>query len=591
MADNVILTPGSSAAQDCANTVQEIDETLFLKVDNYLGEFETEEQKAIARANLGVQESDFSYSKVESDTKLNQTVANAMQNHLNTPDPHGILGQVDSRISGMVKNDGSTPFIGPQKGVDPITEFHLTTKRFVTDLLESHIARQDPHNTMALVRQALQTYAQLTDVYLKGETYNKREVDSKFTNLVKNDGTVPFVKPQLGVDPTNPGHLSTKRYVDAVIWEHLTSVDPHGFLTLLNQRLANYYTRNETYSKAETYSRIQLETIIDSLVGNAAAQAISEHISQYDPHGTLKEINARGYMKPDGSTPFTAPQTGKDAVDPEHLATLRQVQAQVEAIVFPEAIWITSGPTQSENVGFVETGTVLPPEVTFQEIMDLIFYGKGIEVTSPPYCLYGERVDVNMTIHGSMATVQYATLSQNGVIIGTYSKEDFTNGQLTVQSEPITEETTFEFIVYYLNGTSLKDTSVTKVAFGIFVGLLPKWYSGSSITYDYLLQLVREDPTNNIMDDSGDSVSEIKHTYNFSSPSELKHMFVAIPKEYPDLVQLVTPSQNFGIEAFDYISDIPMQVPGVPNSIIYKIYIYREALVALNNLSVTFKFE
>jgi len=38
----------------------------------------------------------------------------------------------------MVKDDGTTPFLAPQAGVDPTADNHLTTKKFVAKLLEEH---------------------------------------------------------------------------------------------------------------------------------------------------------------------------------------------------------------------------------------------------------------------------------------------------------------------------------------------------------------------------------------------------------------------------------------------------------------------
>ena len=62
---------------------------------------------------------------------------------------------------------------------------------------------------------------------------------------------------------------ATKRYVDSVMSNHLVDIDPHGFMTILNQRLALYYKKSDTYSKAETYSRAQIDSIINSLVVEA----------------------------------------------------------------------------------------------------------------------------------------------------------------------------------------------------------------------------------------------------------------------------------------------------------------------------------
>ena len=63
-----------------------------------------------------------------------------------------------------------------------------------------------------------------------------------------------------------------------------------------------------------------------------------------------------------------------------------------------------------------------------------------------------------------------------------------------------------------------------------------------------------------------------------------------MPKSYPDLVEVVTPAQNFGIDAFDVISDIPFQVPGAAEDVIYKLYVYRQALAFLNS-EITYKFQ
>lgn len=290
-------------------------------------------------------------------------------------------------------------------------------------------------------------------------------------------------------------------------------------------------------------------------------------------------------MPRDGSVPFTAPQKGVDAVEDDELVTKRQLDASI----VEEPVWITSGPVQT-TVGFVEDETDPGEKLNLQEVMDAIFYGKSVDVKAPAYALLGSIVDVELFVRGSTGVISYAELWQNDELIGTYTKDDFELGQLTVKSLPINEETTFTFKVFYPNGTYLEASCTTKVAYDIFVGILPKWYAASNVNYDYLLQLVQSDPENNSIDSSGDLVSEIKHKYNFSSPKELKQIFVAMPKEYPDLVQMTTPSQQFGLESFDIISDIPFEIPGLSNSKIYKIYVFKESLVTLN-LEVTFKFD
>lgn len=585
MADNSILTPGGSG-NECINPVNEqIDTSQFLKVDYRLGEFESESDKQIARINLGAAGINDVYDKTSADLKTLEAVKTSMDTHLATEDPHNIIPTIESKLEGFVKEDGTTPFLAPQTGVDPLTDFHLTTKRFVTALMDSHLAKTDPHNIIPLVEEILKVYVTTDQIYRKVELYTREQVDDLIKNFVRRDGTTAFLKPQLGVTPVADGHLSTKKYVDDVMFKHLVDADPHGFVTLLNQRLNNYFRKTETYSRAETYSRTQIDAIINQLVIDAARGAIEEHINQYDPHGTLKEIYSKHYVPRDGSVPFTAPQKGVDAVEDDELVTKRQLDASI----VEEPVWITSGPVQT-TVGFVEDETDPGEKLNLQEVMDAIFYGKSVDVKAPAYALLGSIVDVELFVRGSTGVISYAELWQNDELIGTYTKDDFELGQLTVKSLPINEETTFTFKVFYPNGTYLEASCTTKVAYDIFVGILPKWYAASNVNYDYLLQLVQSDPENNSIDSSGDLVSEIKHKYNFSSPRELKQIFVAMPKEYPDLVQMTTPSQQFGLESFDIISDIPFEIPGLSNSKIYKIYIFKESLVTLN-LEVTFKFD
>ena len=62
-----------------------------------------------------------------------------------------------------------------------------------------------------------------------------------------------------------------------------------------------------------------------------------------------------------------------------------------------------------------------------------------------------------------------------------------------------------------------------------------------------------------------------------------------LPVEYPDLDFMVTKSQSFGVDAFDVIDMLPLTVPGIEKDMIFKVYIYRQALSSLNQ-DVTFNF-
>lgn len=61
-------------------------------------------------------------------------------------------------IEGFVKKDGSTPFTAPQEGADPVQDFHLATKRFVTKILRDHINTDDPHRILPQVEDMLEQY-------------------------------------------------------------------------------------------------------------------------------------------------------------------------------------------------------------------------------------------------------------------------------------------------------------------------------------------------------------------------------------------------------------------------------------------------
>lgn len=595
MANDVILTPGGSYQ----NPTSEQDITQYLKKDNFLSEYETEEEKAVVRENLDVYAKDSVYNRQESDSKLNESIKKAFDKYLGEEDPHGILSIVTQMIEDFVRDDGTTPFKAPQAGVDPIQDFHLTTKRFVTKILKDHVNEQDPHRILPIVEDLLEQYVKQSEVYFKDQVYTKDEIDKSSGNYLKRDGTTPFTKAQIGMDPQIDSHLSTKRYVDKEIYNHLTEVDPHGFISILNNRLASYAKASNVYDKSQTYSRIQLDSIIRGLVNDAAREVIVDHLNAFDPHNILAEVRNEKYVKQDGSKPFKNPQKGVDAVDPNDLTTLRQVQASIKKVEdsLSEAVennkcnceWKTTGPVIG-SAGLVNTGDIFADTVSLQEIMDAIFYGKGISINSPELGYVGNSVDVTVCVQGSMASFEHGELFQNGKLLHIFTREDFIDQScITISSDVIKEDTEFVFKVFYMNGASHEVSSWTKLSMPVFVGLLPKWKFGNTVTYDYLMQLYREDPINNKFYDRGKNIVRIDHKYNFQD-SSLQHIFLAIPEDYPPLYQLQTPSQQFHSEAFDIIDRIPFQVPGSDKDVIYKLYIYREALTQLNVI-VNFNFE
>ena len=578
-----ILTPENSTCD--IPTV--MSEQQYFVIDNYFSELETNAQKGIARENLGVYGKQDLYTQVEVDNSISKAVGDAIKNLLATDDPHQILPKVANLLKDYVRIDGTTPFTAPQVGVDPVTDNHLTTKKYVQGIYENHLKRKDPHGVMDLVNEVLKQYVLSKDVYGKSEIYTKSQTDKLIKPFVKTDGTTPFTAPQSGVTPIVDQHLATKRYVDNVMFKHNVEADPHGFLTVLNQRLSNYYKTTETYSKAETYSRAQIDQVINTLVCDAAYQAIKEHVNQFDPHQILPEIYNQHYVKRDGSVPFTSIQKGVDGIEDNDLATVGQIN-QLKKQLSDEfsniqATWVTSGPIQT-TVGFMEDNNSIPPTMTFQEVMDAIFYGKVIDLDVPNTVAVGTQADIIMSIRGN-ALIEKAELYQNDKLIGTYTREDFLNWNLVVKSEPILVNTTFNFIVTYINEQVQTVDAVTNVSYGIFIGNVPKMCMPGDLHYGVMLDLV--DSKNACIYPENEDVTSITHIFDFISPSNPQKLVIAIPSDYNQLDYMYTKSQHFDRDAFN-METVPVVIPGVEKAVLFNYYTYNESLVAFNS-EVTFK--
>ena len=169
---DTILTPD---AFDETPITQE-EQNSFL-IDNYLSELETDNQKGIARENLGVYGKTDLYTQVEVDNIVNKTIGDAIKSLLAADDPHQILPKVHDLLKDYLKTDGTTPFTSPQGGEDPLKESDLTTKRYVINLLNTHEKKTDPHNTMELVKEELKQYALKNQVPVKTDVYNKSQID------------------------------------------------------------------------------------------------------------------------------------------------------------------------------------------------------------------------------------------------------------------------------------------------------------------------------------------------------------------------------------------------------------------------------
>ena len=568
----------------------------YLKKDNFLSEYQTEGEKGVVRDNLNVPSRDAVYSKQDANVYIAQKIYEAIQEHLNNKDPHQIIQEVVRMMEGVIKQDGSINFTSPQSGVDPISKEHLTTKNYVDELIKQHKLEDNPHNLLTEINNLLKNYAKLVDVYTKDQSYNKDEINLQSKNYINKDGSVPFSNVQIGVDPELDAHLATKRYVDKLVNNHKDEINPHGFITILNQQLSNYIKKVDVYDKTETYSKDQINSIINNIVSDSIDASLEEYSNTIDTK--INQIKSQEYVKQDGSTPFKAPQTGIDATQLSHLTTLRQLKQAINDIQqnvdlqlqSKDFTWRPSGPVET-TVGFIKDNTQMPEIMTFQEVCEAIFYGRGFRMEVPKYVNITQEIPITIYIKGSEERISKVEVYQNGTLIHTLQVNDFVDGVISINSLPVQEDTIILVKVYNTDGTTYETSQTIKCNMPVFVGLLPKWKFANTITMEYLNQLVAEDfdGTQNRFFNYSKDVSSIAFKYVFQDAS-LRHPFIVLPINYPNLDSIVTKSQSFGIDAFDVIDSIPLHIDGVEEDVIYKIYVYREALLGLNSI-ITYNFE
>lgn len=587
MADNSILTPGHEDTVETPSTVPEPEK--YLQTDNYLSEYNTEEKSEIVRQNLNVPSKNAIKEACYSKAQTDELIKNAIQSLLLIEDPHKILPKVQELISLMTKTDGSTPFTNPQSGEEPLTDKHLTTKKYVDNKLKDHLNTNDPHNIIEQVYEILSQYAKITDVYTRADLYTRNQISTLLSKYTKQDGSTPFTNPQIGVDPVLDKHLTTKRYVESLVNKHKGESNPHGLVTSFTNALTAYAKKADVYNKSQTYTRTQVDQAIKSTVNSTVNQVMQEEVQKCNDY-TNKAIAEGNFIKQDGSVPFTSPQKGVQAVEGNELVTLEQLNALGTKVDKIQTKWITSGPVKA-TVGLIDEGFNPPEELSIQEVFDSIFYGQTINISCPSSTLITEMCPITVCIGGTPQIIEKAEVYQQDQLIYTLTKEQFADGCLTVNSKPILEDTQFTFKVYYTSGSVHDVTASTTLRYPVFVGLLPKWKAASTITMDYLKELESKDTTgtqNRFVNKENDTDS-ITFKYKFSD-AELKHMFLVIPTIYPDLVSLTTPAQRFGLEAFDIINIIPLYIEGAKYDMTFKIYVYRQTLSSLDQ-EVTYNFK
>ncbi len=584
--------------------------------ENYLSEFGTEDDKAVVRENLGVYAKDFTYNRDEAQAMVQEKIKASLQDYVTNDKLPKAIEALSTEIAeaSYVKSDGTVPFLNPQSQSSlPTLDSHLTNKVYVDNLLKSHINSNDPHQTLDKVKLLLNDYAKLSDIHTTANLYSKKEIDALLCNFVKKDGSVPFLKPQLGVDPSLPSHLATARYVQLVMQNHKNEADPHEFLSTLKRYLSNYYSKSEVYTKSQTYSRSQLLDIIKSQMKDIIDQRIATHIAEDGSVSELKDFVLNKLfecIKADGSVSHIKPQAGVPAEKPNEFVVLQQLSDLLDKLKQEvtqsvkdstnQSTWVPSGPVKA-TVGFVEAESKMPPEMTVQQICDAIFYGRKIGVVAPEYAEYGEKVCIKIYTHG-VGMLNEAEVYKNGNLIGTLTATDFANLPSTpagsgvyyeyCETGDFTEDTNWKVVFHYSNGQTITDTATTKLSYPMFIGALPYWWNAQEdITMNSLREKVKEDPENcKFFTHLGPDIKKLKASFNFET-AEKRSIVIVVPKDYPDLVKLITPTQTVTEGAFAKWLQ-PMYPNNATVGVVYKIYVFNQPLVKLNQtLKVSFTAE
>lgn len=574
--------------------------------ENYLSEFINENEKVVIRENIGVYAKTVTYTKDETLSLIQDNLRTVLKEYSTTNDVKDLIGNLTEEIKeeGYVLSDGSVPFTSPQSQSSlPISEYHLTNKIYVDNLLKAHINSSDPHKTLDRVKQLLAGYVRTTDTYTTQNLYNKKEIDLLLRNYIKKDGSIPFVNPQIGVDPELPSHLTTMRYVQRVMYNHKNESDPHNFLSTLKRSLSNYYTKSEIYTKAQTYSRTQLLSIIKSQMKDIVDQAIASHEASNGSVSDLRDFivnQLADCIKSDGSVVHMLPQAGMPAVHENEFVVLSQLTKAIDELsatlnkdiksVTNQAVWVPSGPVKT-TVGFVEDNTNMPRKMTVQQVCDAIFYGRKVGIEAPSYAEYGDMVCIEIYTHG-LSILTEVEVFKNDTLIGTLSPSDFSTLPSGVGDSGLyykfcdtgefTEDTEWKVVFHYSDGQAITDTTNTKLSYPIFIGAIPYWWNAQEdITMKSLREKTIEDPDNcKFYTKFGPEVTTVDSTFNFTDVKQ-RSIVVVTPKNYPDLDKLITPTQEIHADAFAKWVQ-PMYPNAAQVGVLYKIYVFNQPLVKLN---------
>lgn len=581
-----LLTPGIPDDFIDTDDIQE-DSTKYFAVTEHFSELETESDKTAARYNLQVLSEKETENKIdqkieESITPIQKSIKN-IQNDLTT-----VTDNIDEKFSEYRKLENNT-FDKPISGLYNVTSSspnHIIVNKDYVDQKINSVVNENNEEWEKELKQFAVKCASVEKVNEITKVINEIIQDVK-RNLVKSNVENTFIRPQYYTGSvTNDSTLTNKSYVDNKVKSSVSSSQNEiesNLRSYLIKTLSQYVKSKDVYSKLNTYSKWEIDEIIDSKIEAIVNLELSSYQQQIQDQLDKLYKADKQFVKFDGSTPFIKPQKGVDAEEDNEFVTLRQLD-NLKEVNNDSVRWKTSGPVMS-TVGFVEEGSDVPTYLTLQQIMDAIFYGKLIEIKVPSNIVISTSCPIILCIHRDLDNVIGIELYANGTLIRQFNKEEFEEGCVTIDSDILNEDTEFLFRVIYNNGVTSDDKALVKCDLPAFVGTFPYFKAAADVNYDYLIERSQEDKSSNLVSVDRD-VSVITNLFDFED-AKLRKIVVALPLSYPDLQFMSTSSQNFSSEAFEFIEAIPFRIAGM--DIYYKIYVYKQKLSKLNQ-NVTFNF-
>lgn len=453
----------------------------------------------------------------------------------------------------------------------------------------------------------------LKQYYTQDKVYDKESIDDSLNKAIDNavskalyevkNNLSGFAKPISGKSPQSMSDLTTKRWVEERVLQHENDFDAHNIKKKLD-KLVEDYTRKIAQLKGETYTASEIDKIVSDLVKSQIKQKLAE-FPTFNDLDSIKRDLEEYYIKFDGTTPFYKPQSGKDAENPEHLVTLKQLNELrdelSERVEKQQCYWVTSGNVET-TVGFFEDNSRTPEKMTMQEVLDRIFYQKRISIDTPETVNPGSYVDVTVCV-SDPSDVDYAEIlvkengewvraKRNNIEVAAIEREEFEEFTcVTREVGPIYEDTKFDFRIYQSNNDEHNEYTDTKITYPVFVGYIPKWLPGNQVKYSHLLKQSESDKENNVFYEKTKYMREVEHTYNFDLEDPVK-LIIAVPMDYRDLHKVQNNVQTFGIQdfetdKFDKVYQTTFLVG--KKDVLYKLYIYKQPLVRFNS-DVIFKF-